>query len=359
MTAVHQFVPYLAARDAVGEHTLRVQETLRGVGIESEIYAGEAQPDLRSRAEPFRAFRGDAGAWLLYQSSVGSPVAGFVLARPERKLLHYHNITPPGYFEAWEPHVAWVLAEGRVELAEFAERAVLGLADSGFNEGELRAVGFTRTAVVPVLVDVSVGEVDEVALGRLEEGRGRGAVWLFVGRVAPNKMQHEVVEAFALYRRVFDPGARLRLVGGVSSPVYEVALRALVDRLGLGGVVELAGSVSSGELVAHYRSADVFVCLSEHEGFCVPVLEAMAYGVPVVALAAAAVPGTVGEAGVLLERSSRALVAEAVARVVSDAGLRAGLLAAGRRRVEAFSLERGRRLLLDALLPLLDERVPA
>jgi glycosyltransferase involved in cell wall biosynthesis len=193
-------------------------------------------------------------------------------------------------------------------------------------------------------------------MGDGSAGRGRGGVgarWLFVGRVAPNKAQHDVVKAFAWYRRVFDAEASLTLVGGVSAGSYWSALERFVDGLGLSGVVRLAGSVSDVELEGLYRSADVFVCLSEHEGFCVPLLEAMAHGVPVVALGAAAVPETLGDAGLVLGSKRPGLVAEAVGRVMRDAGLRARLVGAGRRRLEHFSLARTRRTLLDALQPIL------
>ncbi len=175
-----------------------------------------------------------------------------------------------------------------------------------------------------------------------------------MGRVAPNKAQHDVVKAFAWYRRVFDAGASLTLVGGVSAGSYWSALERFVDELGLSGAVRLAGSVSDGELEGLYRSADVFVCLSEHEGFCVPLLEAMAHGVPVVALGAAAVPETLGDAGLVLESKRPPLVAEAVARVMGDDALRRGLVEAGRHRLEHFSLARSRQTLLDALQPILE-----
>jgi glycosyltransferase involved in cell wall biosynthesis len=193
-----------------------------------------------------------------------------------------------------------------------------------------------------------------VAVGSGVEREGMGARWLFVGRVAPNKAQHDVVKAFAWYRRVFDAGASLTLVGGVSAGSYWSALERFVDGLGLSGVVRLAGSVSDAELEGLYRSADVFVCLSEHEGFCVPLLEAMAHGVPVVAFGAAAVPETLGDAGLVLASKRPGLVAEAVGRVMRDEGLRARLVGAGRRRLEHFSLARTRRTLLDALQPVLE-----
>ena len=272
-----------------------------------------------------------------------------MLDRPEPKLVDYHNLTPPEYFAAWRPEVFVELTAGRRQLARFAKVTSLALADSAFNAGELVGLGFGRVCVVPILLDVgSLG--DE----RAPSGGGVGARWLFVGRVAPNKAQHDVVKAFAWYRRVFDAEASLTLVGGVSASSYWSALERFVDGLGLSGVVRLAGSVSEVELEGLYRSADVFVCLSEHEGFCVPLLEAMAHGVPVVALGAAAVPETLGDAGLVLGSKRPGLVAEAVARVVGDGGLRARLVAAGRRRLEDFSLARTRRTLLDALQPVLD-----
>ena len=165
---------------------------------------------------------------------------------------------------------------------------------------------------------------------------------MFVGRMAPNKAQHDVVKAFALYRRVFDSRARLWLVGGSSSDAYVRACRELADRLGVGSAVEFAGSVSQEALTAYYRSADVFVCLSDHEGFCVPLLEAMWHGVPVVAFGSSAVPETLGAGGVCLPEKSASVVASAVWRVVSDPGLRSSLVAAGRRRLGDFELSKTR-----------------
>ena len=174
-------------------------------------------------------------------------------------------------------------------------------------------------------------------------------IWLFVGRLAPNKCQHDLIKALAAYRRLYDPQARLHLVGGSSSNAYRTALEAFVDHLDLGEAVFLHGGVSPGALVAHYRAADVFVCLSEHEGFCVPLLEAVHHRLPVVALAEAAVPETVEGAGVLLPAKEPARVAAAVHRVLGDPDLRAALVVAGTARLADFALERTRPVLLDAI----------
>lgn len=345
MAAIHQFLATFASRDAIGAHTLHAQRILRGMGLESEIYAEGIPRQGRRQAHPFRTFGRRSApddTWLLYQLSIGSQVADFLLARREPKVVNYHNITTAALFAPWEPRVAVECREGRRQLREMAGQVDLGIAVSAYNEAELREAGYAETAVAPVLVDLDTAEVDpdpQVA-GRLERAkRAGGSDWLFVGRVAPNKCQHDVVRAFAAYRRVYDPQARLHLVGAPGSHAYVTMLERYVAALGLGGVVTLTGSVPAAALRAYYRSADVFVCLSEHEGFCVPVVEAMRLEVPVVAFASTALPETVAGGGVLLEAKDPMTVAAAVARVLGDGALRAQLVAAGRRRAADFSLD--------------------
>jgi glycosyltransferase involved in cell wall biosynthesis len=165
-----------------------------------------------------------------------------------------------------------------------------------------------------------------------------GHHWLFVGRLAPNKCQHDLIAAFAAYRLAYDSGARLTLIGSEAAPSYSDALYGLIDDLGLHGAVTVAGSVTDAELAAYYDDADVFVCLSRHEGFCVPLLEAMRHDVPVVAFAAAAVPDTVGDAAVLLQDPSPVPVAAAVRELLEDSRFGKELVEAGRRVVAEHAL---------------------
>jgi glycosyltransferase involved in cell wall biosynthesis len=214
----------------------------------------------------------------------------------------------------------------------------------------LEVAGYGRTAVLPILFDPEAleAEVDGRRLERLlGDKAGGGSDLLFVGRIAPNKCQHDLIKLLAVYRRLYDPQARLHLVGGSSSHAYWKALEAYIDHLDLGEAVFLHGAVSPGALAAHYRAADAFVCLSEHEGFCVPLLEAWHHHLPVVALAAAAVPETVAGAGVLLPAKEPARVAAAVDRVLSDPDLRGALVAAGTARLADFSLQRTETILLE------------
>jgi len=350
--AIHQFIPTLAPRDAIGAHTLQVRALLRDMGFVSEIFAGEARSEMAAEAHPYRRFgrerhrgRRRGGSWLLYQSSVGSPVGDFVARRPEPKLLNFHNITPPALLEAWDPEVAGATVLAHQQLVELAPDVITAIAVSSFNGTQLADAGFRSTAVVPPLIDLDswTGEEDPATVEWLTAARrAGGADLLFVGRIVPHKAQHDLVKALAAYRQAYDPRARLHLVGGVSSPAYQTALERFVAELGLGEAVNMAGSVTDDQLAAYYRCADVFVCCSDHEGFCVPLLEAMHHHLPIVAYGAAAVPETVGAGGLVLPTKGPALIAAAVHRVVEDAVVRTALVDAGRRRLEELSLDRNR-----------------
>jgi glycosyltransferase involved in cell wall biosynthesis len=353
VVAVHQFVPSFAPRDAIGGHARHIQQALADAGFESKMFVGEAREVGRTVVEDYRSFAGGRGpTWLLYQLSTGSRMAEFLQARPEPRIVDYHNVTPPAFFAHWEPVVARELAAGRNQMEELAAGTALGLADSAFNRAELDDAGYARTAVLPILLDLSQFEtaVDQRRLDQLRTAKaGGGADLLFVGRISPNKCQHDLIKALAVYRRLYDPRARLHLVGGSSSHAYWTALHRYAEHLELGGSIHLHGSVSPGALAAHYRAADAFVCLSEHEGFCVPLLEAWHHRLPVVAFAAAAVPETVAGGGLVLPNKDPVTVAAAMHRVLSDARLRELLVAAGLARLGDFDLERTRKILVAAV----------
>lgn len=343
---VDQVIPTIVERDAVSTHTLEVQQVLRGLGLESEIYAQNIGTGLRKRIRPIASL--DDGRprdrFLLYQASIGSPVGEAVAGHPAPKLLNYHNITPVELVGWWQPQLTEELVLGREQLARLAPLVSLGVAVSRYNESELRACGYRRTAVAPLLVDLGVHAAPDPAVrDRLARERDSGgSSWLFVGQLAPHKCQHDVVSALAFYRAAYDPRARLHLVGRETSPRYAQMLRRLVGELGLADAVVMEGSVSDAELAALYDGTDVLVCCSEHEGFCAPLIEAMHHRLPIVAYAAAAVPETVAGAGVVLPEKRPSLVAAAVDRVLTDGELRRRLVDAGERRARHFDLDRAR-----------------
>ncbi len=306
------------------------------MGLRSEIFAGEVRSGFEGRARPYRTYGAKFDrAVLLYQGSMGSPVADYLLARPEPKWLYFHNITPRRFLEAWDPGLGMASATGWTQLRRLAPATTAAFANSAYSGGELRSAGFVEPVILAPLVELTGpdSEVDGTALGDLEAGRG-GAELLFVGRLSPHKGQHLLIGALAAYRRAYDPHARLHLVGGAASQTYRDSLVRYAAELGLGEAVRLTGSVTGAELAAHYRNADVFVCASAHEGFCVPLLEAMSHELPIVALGSAAVPETLGGAGVLLDYPDPKVMAAAIHRARTDQDLRGAMALAAKRQLD-------------------------
>jgi len=364
VVAVHQVLPVFAPRDAIGNHTAAVRRCLRSMGIGGEIIAGEVVPGAPDaaqtvrRARPSRLAAEEPVLWL-YHASTGSPVAEWFAELPGPKAIDYHNITPADALEPWEPHVAVELRHGRRQLASLTGVARWALADSAYNEAELVALGYEWTAVVPILLDtaqLAAVEPDPTAVAELKARKAStgGADLLFVSRLLPHKRQDDLVKALAAYRLGFDPAARLTLVGGVGSARYADALGDFVADLGLQRAVTFAGSVPPAQLAAYFQLADVYVSASAHEGFGVPLLEAMAHDVPVVAYGSTAVPETVGDAGVLVASSSPEVLAAAVHRVVCDSALRDSLVARGRRRLQSLGLPVSTAALRAAVTSILD-----
>lgn len=342
---VDQVIPSLARRDAIGAHTLTVRDGLRAAGFAADVFYGNATPDAVAEGRPIDQL-GDVppgGRVLLYQLSIGSPVLDHLLRRPEPLLANYHNITPAPLLAAWEPAVGEEVALGRRQLAALAGRCRMAVADSRYNEAELLQAGYRDTTVVPLCIDMTSAGVapDLATTRRLDADKQRGgADLLFVGKVSPHKAPHDLVKVLVALRRGWDPRARLRLVGSALSERYRQALLAFAGRLGVAGALDLAGSVDAGTLEAYYHAADVFVCASDHEGFCVPIVEAMGHGLPVVAYGAGAVPETVGDAGLVLADKEPLAFAAAVARVLDDVPLRRHLRAAAGRRLGDFDVRR-------------------
>jgi glycosyltransferase involved in cell wall biosynthesis len=356
--AIHQFLPTFAGRDAIGSHVLETQRLIRSLGLASEIFSEDIHPEMRSKAHRFEALAGAAGeTGLLYHASTGCRNFDSLLAWEGPFLVDYHNITDPAFFERWSPGASDNMRLARRQLAQLASRCDVAIAHSHFSAGDLGDLGFPAPSVVPILLDVAQFDAppDRRRLSRLKQAaRNGGAHWLYVGRVAPNKCHHDLIGAFAVYRAAFDPQARLSLVGGATSESYWGALESLCRELELRASVDFADTVSPGDLLAYYRSADLFVSMSEHEGFGVPLLEAMHVGMPVVAYAATAVPETVGDAALLLDTKDPVAVAVAARQVLGDPELKAGLVKAGHARVEELSLANTRRMMLDALRQFLD-----
>ncbi|HMC08574.1 MAG TPA: glycosyltransferase [Actinomycetota bacterium] len=338
MRRVFQLVPFLEPGDAIGNHARRFAAAL---GPAHGGYIVERASGEHARtATPFTRAEVDPDDVLVYHVAHSSRLGDWLAGVKAIKVIDYHNITPPEFYRAYDPGLAVALGRALGELESLRSEVALALAHSEYSRRELGAMGFVPTAAVPVLLDFSRLDGAGAPVPEALRGAGPGREdLLFVGRVAPHKRIEDVVKVFALYRRVWAPGARLWLVGRCDSPSYLGALKSFVDRLGV-EEVHFLGAVPDGELAASYRSAGVLLSMSEHEGFGAPLLEAMHLGLPVVAYAAAAVPETVGVAGVLLREKRYEEVAALVHLVVGDERLRTSLVESGRARAGEFRPER-------------------
>jgi glycosyltransferase involved in cell wall biosynthesis len=323
--------------DAVTNQGLACRALFRSWGWGGEDYSAVIAPDMpRGLIRPVHELRPDPGeVLLLHYSGYARGLEALFGADGRRSLLVSHNITPPEYLWAHEPVEGVRCEMARGQLAGLA--AVVGeLAGvSRYNADELEALsGGRRADVIPVLFDPS-------PLGSAASAQPpRPPVVVFVGRLAPHKRQDLVIRAFARYRGSHAPEARLVLVGTPMSEEFGASLRRLADEVAP-GAVSFERGVSADRLAAIYRSAHAFLCLSEHEGFCIPLLEAFHFGVPVVARDAGALPEVVGDAGVVLAGTdSLDTAAAALALVVGDEELRSSLRERGERRLEEYALER-------------------
>ena len=274
---------------------------------------------------------------LLFHYSAYAPRLAAQLDRPQRKLLVSHNITPARWFWDASAPIAVQCAVGREQLPRFARAADLAVGVSAYNAAELRDAGAAETAVVPILFDPSrFGERP----GSSPMGASAGRPVLMVGRIAPHKRHDLLIRAFALYRRERAPDATLTIVGEPMTAGYGDAVRGLAERVAPGAVTFEAG-LSEAELAARWAAASVFVCLSEHEGFCIPLLEAFHFGVPVVARAIGGMAEVAGDAALLIEGEEvdPALAAELIHLAVTDAGLREELVRRGRARLSEYAYE--------------------
>jgi glycosyltransferase involved in cell wall biosynthesis len=325
--AVHQVLATLGYGDAIGNEALGIQRVLRGAGYESDIFVETADRRLEPLTRDYRELLDacDPNNILLHHFSIGSKASRLAYALPDRMALIYHNITPPEYFVNVHRRLARQCFRGRRELQAYVDRCDLALGDSAFNCRDLESLGFDRTAVLPVIPDFS--HLDRAPNRFVAETFDDD--WtniLFVGRVIANKRIDNVIRFFHAYHTRFNPKSRLIIVGVFNAfEQYMAALNHLSAQLGLQHV-HFTGQVSNAELVAYYEVADLFLCASEHEGFCVPLVEAFYKQVPVLAYAATAVPSTMDGAGVLFEDADPWHVAALMDAILSHADVQDAII---------------------------------
>lgn len=334
--ALHQFTEGAYIGDAISDQVFVIQRWLHDLGFASEVYAERIQPELEGRVRPARDYRpGAAESCLIHHHAVGSDIAERLRELNRPQILIYHNITPPRFFAFTDPVLAANLNKGRRQLEEMRPRTLLALGDSGYNERELLELGYAPTGVLPIVLDESQFRVplNEALIADCAAAR---PLILFVGRFAPNKRQEDLIKLHYCLRRL-SPGARLVLVGNTDFREYVAWQADFARELGLDeSAVYFTGHLSHQDMLTYYRCADVYVSMSEHEGFGKPLIESMYCGLPVVAYASTAVPDTLGNAGILFHRKDFEALAELIDLLMKDEAVRGRVIARQSRRVRAF-----------------------
>ena len=335
---INQWVPAAHKGDAIGDSARRVRDLLRGLGHASALFALTIDEGLEGDVLPFADPAARSGDLTIFHYALPSPMTEAFRSLPGGRILQYHNVTPAAYFAPYDAALFRLAALGRQEVATLVGHVELALGDSEYNRAELESIGFSPTGVFPIAVDTS-RITQRASRPALEAILNDGLVnFLFVGRIAPNKKIEDHIRLAEHYKRSVDAYYRFIFVGRYDVvPGYHAMIRAMMTEYRLlNDRFIFTGPVPDEELAIYYRHAAVYISLSEHEGFCVPLVESMAADVPILAYAAAAVPDTLGGAGVQFAPKDLEQAAELAGALAFDDDLRRQVIAGQRRRLQDF-----------------------
>lgn len=331
-----QITATLSPGDAIGNEILTFHKSFMKWGYPSEIFAQNIHPEMRSYGKPWCHYRWAHGDVVVYHHSIGSDICSELVRTKCLIVMIYHNITPAHYLADTNVFLSELCLKGREELRMIKPRVGLALADSEFSRKELEQLGYTETHVLPILIDFHRYDLkpNQALLSRFSDNAPN---ILFVGRVVPNKCIHDLIKSVAIYQKCIDARIRLFIVGSCDGmEIYVSRLRALITKLELQNVF-FVPNADTRDLVTYYRIATLFATMSEHEGFCVPLVESMYFGVPIVAFNSTAVPETLGGAGILLDNKDPATAAEAFRVLIEEKGLRQQIADKQRDRLRYFA----------------------
>lgn len=339
-----QVLSTIANGDAVSNDAIAFDKVIKGMGYSTGIYAESIVSNVeRGVARPLdKIGELNKSDIIMYHFSTGTKLNYDIAEYPCRKILVYHNVTPPEFFRGNDERFAGICEYGLEGARYLADKVDYCLAVSEFNRQDLINMGYKcRIDVLPIVIPMDDYKRKPSRDFMIDYGSDNRTNVLFTGRIAPNKKQENVIAAFYYYRKLYNNKARLILAGSYrAEDPYYLRLVDYVTRLGIQDDVVFTGHIKFNEIIACFKTADVFLCMSEHEGFCVPVVEAMMFQVPVVARAVAAVPETMNYKGMLLDSSDPIVAAGCIDKVITDSHLRKTLVELGNARVKDFQYEK-------------------
>ncbi len=318
--------------DAISNEMLILKSYFLEIGFQGEIFSENIGKDAKGLANKFKSYRRKEGDFIIYHHSIHSAIFEFLLNISCPKALIYHNVTPSYFFEPYDLKLSHYLRKGREELKDLKGKFQLYFADSKFNRQELLDLGFSSVQVLPIIYD----------FGRLKKketpAKTQSKNIIFVGRIAPNKKQDDIIKLAKVLKDYFLSDFKIHLVGYCSRELelYKEELNALIHFFGLECYVMFSDFIDDESLAEYYQQADLFLCMSEHEGFCVPLLESMYYDVPILAYDAGAVKDTLDGAGILFKEKDFPTICECILKIFSDKDFREKILETQRNRLSRF-----------------------
>ncbi|RUQ32197.1 MAG: glycosyltransferase [Candidatus Competibacteraceae bacterium] len=345
--AIHQFAPGCDVGDGITNGMFFTQKILRSLGVRSEIFSIHIPEALTGVIKNYRDYSSQPNQILMVHHSMGTAHWDWVARQTAAKIMIYHNITPAEFFpeDSFLRHHAEL---GRKQLGDSASWFIGAIGDSEYNSAELVEAHYHPVATIPLLVDLEKTVTAPWDQGIVDRHQDTFNL-LFVGRIAENKKQHELVELFAYFKQLYSGPAKLVLVGGATSLSYEKQIWEAIHHHQLQADVELPGKVSSDALHGYYRAADVFVCLSEHEGFGMPMIEAMCFDIPVIAFNSSNIANTLGQSGILFNQKRLAEMAACIKLLAEHAEFRRRIKRSQRHNLNRFSFNTVRTQLVNFL----------
>ncbi len=342
MNEIHQLLPNLDYGDAISQYSLALRDSLREWGYESDIFAQYLHPRMVHEGIFYKNHESRLSSQhgLIYHYSIGSEITEYFAKSAGKKMLFYHNITPPEFFTPFDQEKVRLLEKGRHDLSSLVSVPQVSLADSSFNACQLDKLGFKNVNLQPIIFDFD--QLDQSPNPTiLNQYRNTDmANILFVGRIAPNKKLEDILRAFYFYKKVINKHSRLFLAGPFEfSERYYWSLIRLIENLEIEDV-HFTGRIEFGDLLAYYHIADLFLCMSEHEGFCIPLVEAMKFRIPILAFRSSAVPETLDGTGIVFNEKRFEWVAELMGMLITDSSLKERIVQNQARRLKAFSPDR-------------------
>lgn len=335
---INQLLPTISYGDAVSNSAINMMKVLRNMGYQSKIYAQNIDPRLKQYAEPYS--KCPKNEPVIYHLSTGSELSLQLLNFTDKKIILYHNITPSNFFRGYNGTIQSLCEDGRHQLQMLSQYTDYALADSEYNRRELISNNYKNTQVTPIIInfeDYQKTPSQEVVNKYKNDGYKN---LLFVGRMAPNKKQEDIIKSFYYYKKYINPKSRLFLIGSSSGMErYHQEITELVNYLELDDVY-IMGHVSFNEILAYYKIADLFISMSEHEGFCVPLLEAMQFKIPILAYKSSAVGETLANGGFLVDEKNYKYIAELINIILTNENLKNIMINNQKARLDYFSKEK-------------------